>query len=101
MSRSQKILELSRKQYTESNPQTTSMTPPSYFNDQLENLEDDGDRYEVESESFSKHGVSEATVLVSTALGSVNLEYFFWRAIGNVNCKYCGSAPNVSGLHKR
>ncbi|KAF5284790.1 hypothetical protein FQA39_LY04515 [Lamprigera yunnana] len=40
--------------------------------------------------------VSEATVHVITALGSVNLEYFFWTAIGNVD----GTAP-ISGLHKR
>ncbi|KAF5304966.1 hypothetical protein FQA39_LY09440 [Lamprigera yunnana] len=46
-------------------------------------------------------GVSEATVHVVTMLGSVSLEYFFWRAIGNVNCKYCGNALNVSGIHER
>ncbi|KAF5294750.1 hypothetical protein FQA39_LY00234 [Lamprigera yunnana] len=45
-------------------------------------------------------GVSEATVYVVTTLGSVNLEYFFWRAIGNVNCNYCGTTPNVSGIHE-
>ncbi|KAF5272239.1 hypothetical protein FQA39_LY01321 [Lamprigera yunnana] len=31
------------------------------------------------------NGVSEATVHVTTTLGSINLEYLFWRAIGNVN----------------
>ncbi|KAF5280129.1 hypothetical protein FQA39_LY18131 [Lamprigera yunnana] len=51
MSRSQKIVELARKQYTESNSQSMWMAPESHFDDQLENLEDDGDRYEVESDS--------------------------------------------------
>ncbi|KAF5276841.1 hypothetical protein FQA39_LY06393 [Lamprigera yunnana] len=41
MSKSQKIVELARKQYTESNPQPTWMAPQSNFDDQLENLEDD------------------------------------------------------------
>ncbi|KAF5286563.1 hypothetical protein FQA39_LY16246 [Lamprigera yunnana] len=47
-----------------------------------------------------RKGLSEATVHVTTALGSVNLEYYLWRAIGNVNGKYGGIAPNVSGLRK-
>ncbi|KAF5277878.1 hypothetical protein FQA39_LY06030 [Lamprigera yunnana] len=55
MSRSQKIVKLARKQYTESNPQSMWMTPQSNFDDQLENLEHDGDRYEVERDSCSKH----------------------------------------------
>ncbi|KAF5269113.1 hypothetical protein FQA39_LY08783 [Lamprigera yunnana] len=55
MSGSKKIVELVRKQYTESNPQSTWMTLRSNFDDQLENLEDDGDRYKVESDSCSKH----------------------------------------------
>ncbi|KAF5300111.1 hypothetical protein FQA39_LY11303 [Lamprigera yunnana] len=55
MSRSQKIVELARKQYTESNPQSTWMVLLSNFDDQLKNLEDDGDRYKVKSDSCSKH----------------------------------------------
>ncbi|KAF5293247.1 hypothetical protein FQA39_LY13646 [Lamprigera yunnana] len=54
MSRSQKIVELARKEYTESNPQSTWMASQSNFDDQLENLDDDRDRYEVESDSYSK-----------------------------------------------
>ncbi|KAF5299542.1 hypothetical protein FQA39_LY11544 [Lamprigera yunnana] len=55
ISRSQKIVELARKQYTESNPQSMWMDPQSNFDDQLENLKHDGDGYEVESDSCSKH----------------------------------------------
>ncbi|KAF5285241.1 hypothetical protein FQA39_LY16702 [Lamprigera yunnana] len=55
MSRSQKIVELARKQYTESNTQLMWMAPQSNFDDQLENLEHDEDRYEVESDNCSKH----------------------------------------------
>ncbi|KAF5286312.1 hypothetical protein FQA39_LY04210 [Lamprigera yunnana] len=55
MSRIQKIVELTRKQCTESNPQSMWMAPPSNFDDQLENLEDDGDRDEVKSDSWIKH----------------------------------------------
>ncbi|KAF5273000.1 hypothetical protein FQA39_LY07649 [Lamprigera yunnana] len=47
-----------------------------------------------------RSGVSQATVHVVTTLGSVNLEYFLWRAIGKVNCNY-GTAPNVSGIYER
>ncbi|KAF5297037.1 hypothetical protein FQA39_LY12251 [Lamprigera yunnana] len=38
--------------------------------------------------------LSEATVYIITTLGSVNLEYFFWRVIGNVKSNYCGTATN-------
>ncbi|KAF5301234.1 hypothetical protein FQA39_LY10820 [Lamprigera yunnana] len=44
--------------------------------------------------NFCILGLSEARVHVTTTLGSVNSEYFCWRAIGNVNGNYCGSAPN-------
>ncbi|KAF5296928.1 hypothetical protein FQA39_LY12285 [Lamprigera yunnana] len=50
--------------------------------------------------STESGGVSEPTVNVGTTLGSVNLEYFFLRAIGKVNCNYCGTAPNASGIHE-
>ncbi|KAF5294794.1 hypothetical protein FQA39_LY00278 [Lamprigera yunnana] len=52
-------------------------------------------------EIYRVRGLSEATVYVTTTLGSVNLEYLFWRVIGNVNGNYCGTAPNVSGIHER
>ncbi|KAF5269664.1 hypothetical protein FQA39_LY08587 [Lamprigera yunnana] len=52
-------------------------------------------------EDLKEESVSEVTIHVVTTLGSVNLEYFFWRAIGNVNCNYCGTVPNVSGIHER
>ncbi|KAF5276462.1 hypothetical protein FQA39_LY06531 [Lamprigera yunnana] len=45
--------------------------------------------------------LSEATVYVTTILGSVNLEYFFWKVISNVNGNYGGTAPNVAGIHER
>ncbi|KAF5306100.1 hypothetical protein FQA39_LY09078 [Lamprigera yunnana] len=45
--------------------------------------------------------VSEATVNVTTTFGSVNLEYFLWRAIGDVNSNYCGTAPNLSKIRER
>ncbi|KAF5274211.1 hypothetical protein FQA39_LY07315 [Lamprigera yunnana] len=51
--------------------------------------------------STELRGINEATVHVVTALGSVNLEYFFWRTIDNVNCNYCGTAPNVLVVHER
>ncbi|KAF5303501.1 hypothetical protein FQA39_LY09964 [Lamprigera yunnana] len=35
--------------------------------------------------------LSETTVYVITTLGSVNLKYFFWRAIGNVKGNDCGT----------
>ncbi|KAF5285240.1 hypothetical protein FQA39_LY16701 [Lamprigera yunnana] len=54
VSRSQKIVELARKQYTKSNPQTTRMALQLNFDDQLENLEDDGDRYEENSDCNQK-----------------------------------------------
>ncbi|KAF5306111.1 hypothetical protein FQA39_LY09089 [Lamprigera yunnana] len=41
MSRSKEIVELARKQYTESNPQSMWMASQSNFDDQLENLEND------------------------------------------------------------
>ncbi|KAF5305380.1 hypothetical protein FQA39_LY09209 [Lamprigera yunnana] len=44
--------------------------------------------------------LSEATVHVVSKLGSVTLEYFFWRVIGNVKGKYCSGAPNVSRVHE-
>ncbi|KAF5272076.1 hypothetical protein FQA39_LY01159 [Lamprigera yunnana] len=47
------------------------------------------------------NGVNQATVHVVTTLRSINLEYFLWRAIGNVNCNYCGTASNLSGIHER
>ncbi|KAF5292998.1 hypothetical protein FQA39_LY13767 [Lamprigera yunnana] len=46
-------------------------------------------------------GLSKATVHVTTTMGSVNLEYFFWSAIDNGNGSYCGTAPNVSVIHER
>ncbi|KAF5305795.1 hypothetical protein FQA39_LY09131 [Lamprigera yunnana] len=55
MSRSQKIVEVARQQYTESNPQSMWIAPQSNFDDELVNLEHDEDRYEVESESCSEH----------------------------------------------
>ncbi|KAF5293683.1 hypothetical protein FQA39_LY03168 [Lamprigera yunnana] len=36
-------------------------------------------------EIYSVRGLSEANAYVTTTLGSVNLEFFFWKAIGNVN----------------
>ncbi|KAF5288292.1 hypothetical protein FQA39_LY04060 [Lamprigera yunnana] len=53
--------------------------------------------------AVNKASVSEAAVygVTTAALGSVNLEYFFWRAIGNVNCKYCDTVRNVLGIHER
>ncbi|KAF5294683.1 hypothetical protein FQA39_LY02815 [Lamprigera yunnana] len=50
MSRSQIIVELAIKQYTESNQQSKWMAPQSNFDDHLEYLEDDGDRYEVKND---------------------------------------------------
>ncbi|KAF5275924.1 hypothetical protein FQA39_LY00720 [Lamprigera yunnana] len=59
-------------------------------------IEDTNDKFNAQIKRLN-----EATVHVTTTLGSVNLEYFFWRAIGDVNGKYCGTAPNVSGIHER
>ncbi|KAF5295948.1 hypothetical protein FQA39_LY12720 [Lamprigera yunnana] len=45
-------------------------------------------------ENENEHkGVSDATVHEVTI--------FLWSAIGNVNYNYCGTAPNVSGMHER
>ncbi|KAF5294740.1 hypothetical protein FQA39_LY00224 [Lamprigera yunnana] len=45
--------------------------------------------------------LSEANVHIVTILESVNLEYFFYRVIGNVNGNYGGTASNVAGIHER
>ncbi|KAF5276311.1 hypothetical protein FQA39_LY06660 [Lamprigera yunnana] len=46
-------------------------------------------------------GLSKATIYIITTLGSVNLEYFFWRVIDNVKGNYCDTAPNGSERHER
>ncbi|KAF5288393.1 hypothetical protein FQA39_LY15430 [Lamprigera yunnana] len=56
---------------------------------------------EVKKSLKNFEGLRKATVHVTATLGSVILEYFFWRAIGNVNDNYCGIAPNVSEIHER
>ncbi|KAF5301839.1 hypothetical protein FQA39_LY10624 [Lamprigera yunnana] len=57
--------------------------------------------FEVRSENTAPPGLSEATVHVITTLGSVNLEYFLWRVVGNVKGNDYGTAPNGLGLHER
>ncbi|KAF5281296.1 hypothetical protein FQA39_LY05182 [Lamprigera yunnana] len=52
-------------------------------------------------DAVNKARLSESTVHVTTTLGSVNLEYFFWRVSDNVKGNYCGAAPNISGIHER
>ncbi|KAF5292450.1 hypothetical protein FQA39_LY13997 [Lamprigera yunnana] len=47
-----------------------------------------------------KVGLSKATVYVITTVGSVNLEYFFWRGIGNVKGNDFSTAPNGSRIQE-
>ncbi|KAF5275658.1 hypothetical protein FQA39_LY06770 [Lamprigera yunnana] len=68
---------------------------------QLEESNRVTEHFDFEDIASGSSGVNEATVYVVTTLGASNLEFFLWRAIGKVNCNYCGTAPNVSGMHGR
>ncbi|KAF5306834.1 hypothetical protein FQA39_LY00064 [Lamprigera yunnana] len=46
---------------------------------------------------IGNRGLREASVHAATALGAVNLYYYFWRGYGNSG----DTAPNVSVMHGR
>ncbi|KAF5293545.1 hypothetical protein FQA39_LY03030 [Lamprigera yunnana] len=58
-------------------------------------------KYEYGIKAFRTFGVTEATVHVVATMGSINLEYFLWRAMGKVKCITIGTAPNLAGMHER